>query len=81
MPRFFFDVVDGTLVTDDELGLEFANLGAAITEAAQGARDLVAHGIMTNEDVSGQAFQIRDENGQIVATLSFRECLPRRLRS
>ncbi len=80
MPRFYFDVVDGTQVSEDEIGLEFADLDTAIAEAAQGARDLVAHGIMKNEDLSGRAFQIRDEDGQTVATVPFRDTLPGRLR-
>jgi hypothetical protein len=80
MPRFFFDVVDGSEVTSDQEGVEFADLEAARTEAVQGARDLVAHGIMRNEDVSGQSFSIRDEKGQTVALVPFRDTLPGTLR-
>ena len=80
MPRFHFDLLDGAQVTEDPDGLEFADLDTAIAEAAQGARDIVAHGIMWNEDVSGQKFRIRDETGQAVATVPFRECLPGWLR-
>jgi hypothetical protein len=35
---------------------------------------------MKNEDVSGQAFRIRDDTGQTVATVPFRDCLPGQLR-
>jgi hypothetical protein len=80
VPRFFLDVVDDTQVTEDPDGLEFADLDTAIAEAAQGARDIVAHGIMKNEDVSGQRFRIRDDTGQTVATVPFRESLPGQLR-
>ena len=80
VPRFYFDVVDGAQVSEDLDGLEFPDLDTAITEAAQGARDLVAHAIMKNEDVSGLKFQIRDENGQTVATVPFRQTLPGQLR-
>jgi hypothetical protein len=80
VPRFFLDVVDDTQVTEDPDGLEFTDLNTAIAEAAQGARDIVAHSIMKNEDVSGQAFRIRDENSEILATVPFRGCLPGRLR-
>jgi hypothetical protein len=80
VPRFFLDVVDGTQVTEDPDGLEFTDLDTAIAEAVQGARDIVAHSIMKNQDVSGQAFRIRDDTGQTVATVPFRDCLPGRLR-
>ena len=80
VPRFFLDVVDDTQVTEDPDGLEFTDLNTAIAEAAQGARDIVAHSIMKNEDVSGQEFRIRDATGQTVATVPFRDCLPGRLR-
>jgi len=76
MPRFFFDVVDGSEVTSDQEGVDFADVEAAMAEAVQGARDLVAHGIMRNEDLSGQSFSIRDETGQTVARLPFRDTLP-----
>jgi hypothetical protein len=79
MPRFFFDVVDGAEVSEDPNGLEYSDLEAALREAHQGARDLVAHGIMRNEDVSRQSFRIRAGDGSTVAILSFREALPGRL--
>ena len=61
-------------------GIDFANFDMALAEAVEGARDLVAHGIMQNEDVSGQVFRIRDGNGEVVATVPFRDTLPGRLR-
>jgi hypothetical protein len=78
--RFYLDVLDSDQVIQDLEGIDFANLEAAISEATAGARDLVAHGIMQNEDVSGQVFRIRDGNGEVVATVPFRDTLPGRLR-
>jgi hypothetical protein len=80
VPRFYLDVLDGDQVIEDPDGMDFANLEAAISEATAGARDLVAHGIMQNEDVSGQVFLIRDNHGETVATVPFRGTLPGRLR-
>ena len=80
MPHFFFDVVDGPEVTSDPEGVEFDDLEGALAGAVQGARDLVAHGIMRNVDVSGQSFSIRDETGQPVAVVPFRDTLPGTLR-
>ena len=79
MPRFYLDVLDGDQVIQDLEGIDFDDLQTAITEAVAGARDLVAHGIMQNEDVSGQSFLIRDRNGETVAAVPFRDTLPGRL--
>jgi len=80
VPRFYLDVLDSDQVIQDPEGINFANLQTALAEAAAGARDLVAHGIMQNEDVSGHIFLIRDEQGEVVATVPFRDALPGRLR-
>jgi hypothetical protein len=80
VPRFYLDVLDGDRVIEDPEGIDFADRETAIADAVAGARDLVAHGIMQNEDVSGQVFRIRDGNGEPVATVPFRDTLPGRLR-
>src|SRR3954468_5269719 len=80
VPRFYLDVLDGDQVIQDLEGIDFADRDTALAEAVAGARDLVAHGIMQNEDVSGQAFLIRDNHGETVATVPFRDTLPGRLR-
>jgi len=76
MPRFFLDVLNGREVREDPEGQDFTDLDAVRVEAVASARDLVAHGIMRNEDVSGRSFLIRDENEQTVATVPFRDTLP-----
>jgi hypothetical protein len=78
--RFYLDVLDSDQVIQDLDGIDFADRETAIAEAVAGARDLVAHGIMQNEDVSGQVFRIRDGKGETVATVPFRDTLPGRLR-
>src|SRR5215210_922828 len=78
--RFYLDVLDGDQVIQDPEGIDFADRETAIAEAVAGARDLVAEGIMRNEDVSGQSFVIRDGNGEVVATVPFRDTLPGRLK-
>jgi hypothetical protein len=80
VPYFYLDVLDGDQVIQDLEGIDFADRATALAEAAAGARDLVAHGIMQNQDVSGQCFLIRDNHGETVATVPFRSTLPGRLR-
>src|SRR5215217_7456766 len=67
VPRFYFDVLDGDQVLQDLEGIDFADRETAIAEAVAGARDLVAHGIMQNQDLSGQTFIIRDNHGETVS--------------
>jgi hypothetical protein len=80
MPRYFYDLADGGEVIKDPDGVDFVDLETAIAEAVGGAREVVAHGIMMNEDLSGQSFLIRDEDGQTRATVRFRDTLPGKLR-
>jgi len=80
VPRFYLDVLDSDQVIKDLEGIDFADLDTAVAEAVRGARDLVASGIRQNEDVSGQAFIVRDGHGETVATVPFRETLPGRLK-
>jgi hypothetical protein len=81
MPRFYLDILKDNQVMQVLEGIDFADREIALAEAVAGARDLVAHGIMQNEDVSGQCFIIRDNHGETVATVPFRDTLPGRLRS
>ena len=80
VPRYYFDLLDSDQVIEDPEGIDFADLQTAIAEAVMGARDLVAHGIMQNEDVSGHSFLIRADQREVVATVPFRETLPGRLK-
>ena len=66
VPRFYLDIVVEGVVVEDPDGVEFPDLDTALVEATLGARELVAHGIMRNEDVSGQSFVIRDGTGPLV---------------
>jgi PAS domain-containing protein len=76
MPRFFLDVLHGCEVREDPEGQHFPDLDAALAEAIASARDLVAHAILRNEDLSSRSFLIRNENEQRVATVPFRATLP-----
>jgi len=78
--HFFLDILNGRTVLEDPDGQDFLDLEAAITEAVASARDLVAYGIMQNEDMSARSFLIRDGKDETVATVPFRDTLPGRLR-
>ena len=76
MPRFYFDIQNGSQVLEDPDGQAFADVHAAMAEAAAAARDLVAHGILRNEDLSDRSMLIRDDAGETVASVPFRSALP-----
>jgi len=80
MSRFFLDVLNGHELREDPEGQEFPDPDAALAEAVASARDLVAYGIMHNEDLSGRSFLIRSASGQTVATVPFKSTLPGMLR-
>jgi hypothetical protein len=69
MPRFYFDVREGSKFIRDEDGMEFPDFDAAEREAAETAagigRDLLPKG--TARDVT---IEVRDERGQRVATVT-----------
>src|SRR3954447_14003469 len=76
MPRFYLDVLNGRQVLEDPDGQEFADVAAARAKAAATARDLVAHGLLRNEDLSGRCVLIRDDAGETVARVPVRSALP-----
>jgi PAS domain S-box-containing protein len=76
MPRFYLDVLHEREVREDPEGQEFADLEAARAEAVASARYLVAHGILSNEDLSDRSFLIRAENEDVLLTVPFRDTLP-----
>ena len=79
MPRFFFDYRNGQghLQRDDE-GIEFPSLQAACDDAIQAAIDMQTDACCEGECPTDDAFEIRDESGQLVVMLPFREALSRK---
>lgn len=75
MPRFYFHIRDGDLLEIDPDGLEFATLEYAVLDARKAAREMLAEKLLANEHVDGQRFEITDETGTIVETVTFRSVL------
>src|SRR3954467_13300554 len=75
MPRFYLDLLNGSAVLEDPDGQEFTDLDAARSEAVATARDLVAHGLLRNQDLSDRCVLIRDDAGETVARVPFRSAL------
>ena len=75
MPRFYFHIRDGDLLEIDPDGQEFATLEYAVLDARKAAREMLAEKLLANEHVNGQRFEITDETGTIVETVTFRSVL------
>ena len=69
MPRFYFDVREGTEVTPDNDGLEFGSLEAAEYEAARTAAE-IGRDDLPNGKARDVTVEARDEHGQQVFTLT-----------
>ena len=74
MTRYFFSIVEGDEIMDDEEGTELPNLEAARTEALESAREVIADDVLSARKYeAGRAIMVRDETGKIVLTLPFSE--------
>lgn len=75
MPRYFFHVRNGDSLIQDLEGIDLPDLDAARIEALEGARSLLSETVRTGGVLDGQRFEIVDESGQVLDTLSFRDAL------
>lgn len=74
MPRFYLSLRDGEFLRDDE-GQEFADLDAARDTALRGAREIMAEDIKRGILSLNDRVEITDENGERVATVTFRDAV------
>ena len=80
MQRFFFHIRrDGELELDDA-GIELPDIAAALHEAEQATRELLAEAIRAGLDTVPEAFVIADEQARLVETLPFIAALPKSLK-
>jgi hypothetical protein len=73
MPRYFFHLIDGDLVEEDDLGQELPDAAAALVEAGRFARE-----IRSDVNEPGSALvRVVDANGTDIGTLFVSERTPR----
>jgi len=75
MPRYFFTVRDGPIVSADLQGSELPDLEAAAFEARMTARDLLLERLKSCDVIDGQEIDIADETGNVLETLKVRDVL------
>lgn len=73
MPRFFFHIHDWMGFTEDEEGVELADLGTAGDRAVAGARSIISDEVLEGRlDLRGR-IDVADERGAVLLTVPFRE--------
>ena len=75
MPRFFFHIRDGDRCEIDPDGLMFPSLEHAVLDARKAAREILAEKLIADEPIDGQRFEIVDETGEVVETVTFKSVL------
>jgi uncharacterized protein (UPF0248 family) len=75
MPIFFFDMLDRDKFIVDEDGQELPDLSAARLESIKSARELTAFAAKEGIDVTHRVFRVRNETGEVVDTMPFREAV------
>lgn len=69
MPRFYFNIVNDTFVSNDLNGCEFAGLDEACQQARRTIGAIIAEEITKSDNSIQVSVNIRDERGQSVADL------------
>jgi hypothetical protein len=75
MARYFFELHNGSGVTRDEEGREFANSGEAKREAVLGIRSLLGAEVARGSiDLDGR-LEVLNENGEILFSIPFSDAV------
>jgi hypothetical protein len=69
VPRFYFDIREGTRFIPDETGLEFDSLNAAEQEAASAAAE-IGRDQLPKGDTRAVTVELRNEHRQRVLTVT-----------
>lgn len=78
MPRFFFTVISGKSVLDDQEGSDLPSLDRAIEEALKDARALMSEAILQGRDISEGSIIIQDKQREVLKVVRFAEALDRK---
>jgi hypothetical protein len=71
LPVYFFHLIEGDQVTPDSDGVEKSDLAAVQKEAIDAASELIAEAVRKGERDFHGRFEVEDERGARVLTLTF----------
>jgi hypothetical protein len=77
VPRYFLDLVDGDQRTIDRTGIIADDLECAEHTAEGAARDFMVSKLLRDEDPDGRRYEIVDKANRVLATVCFRDLLPK----
>lgn len=68
MPRYYFDMREGSEIAPDEDGLELSTIEAVQEEAARSLADMVRDAVRKHNDGAGHrmAIDVRDDKGPVL---------------
>lgn len=75
MARFFFHIRNHHEFLRDREGVEMTSARAALYEAEDAAREILAEKVRKGEVIDGNEFEVHDELGTRLFTLPFRDVL------
>jgi hypothetical protein len=75
MPRYRFNFRDAEALIVDEIGTEFENLDLAYLDAFRAAQDIWHERLKARRDPRSCAFEIADDDGNLLMVLPFLEVL------
>jgi hypothetical protein len=75
MPRFFLNVRDGTDLSRDHEGQEFANAEAARREAVRSGREMLGEQLLHGGSLNHRQIEITDETGHVVDVLTISDVM------
>lgn len=77
MPRYFFHLRCASEGANDPSGEEFANDTAPRDHVVASIREMIEGGLRSNAGCLSFVFDVKNEEGQLVATVPFTEALNR----
>jgi hypothetical protein len=75
MSTFYFHVRDGDDFIEDLDGVDLPDINAAYDEAIMAAREMIAERVLSGQVIDGQVFEITDEHGRLVRSVSFKDAI------
>jgi hypothetical protein len=75
MPRFFFNLSSQGKVSMDETGTEFSSLEAAYLDTCDAILEIAVEKLRARENPATDAFEIADEQGNVLMQVPFSEVL------